>query len=63
MVRFRLMCSISFLIRFCDIRRFVDYICVMQIIIIMHPSYLIVRIDYEPTISHIVINFVDLIVT
>ena len=35
----------------------------MQIIIIMHPSYLIVGIDDEPIITHIVLNYVDLIVT
>ena len=63
MVRFRLTCRIKFLSRFCDLKRFVDYICIMQTIIIMHPSYLIVRIDYEPIISRVVIYYVDLIVT
>ena len=29
----------------------------------MHSSYLIVGIDYEPIITHIVLNYVDLIVT
>ena len=62
MVRFRLTCSIKFLSRFCNQKRFVDYILII-IILIMHPSYLIGRIDYEPIISHIVPNHVDLIVT
>ena len=55
--------SISFLIWFGNLLRFVDYICMLQIIIIMHPSYLIVGIDHEPIISHIVLNYVELIVT
>ena len=57
------MTSISSLTRFCNLNRFIDDICMIQIAIIMDHLYQISDVIHDPFISHVDFNNVALIVT